>query len=237
MPELIVALDHPDAPSAVALLDQLPDRCAVKVGSVMMTRAGLGFVRSLVANGHTVFLDLKWHDIPNTVKGAVEAAADLGVEMATVHALGGPAMIEAAVQAAAGRLRIVAVTVLTSHDPAGLGAVLGREVATVEAEVARLAAMAVGAGADGVVCSGQEIGAVRGAVGAGRIVVPGIRRSGEAVGDQARAFPPEAAVAAGATHLVVGRPIIASHDPAGAYADLLAAMNGEARSGKREAEG
>jgi orotidine-5'-phosphate decarboxylase len=226
MPELIVALDHADAPSAVALLDQLPDRCAVKVGSIMMTRAGLGFVRSLVANGHTVFLDLKWHDIPNTVKGAVEAAADLGVEMVTVHALGGGRMIEAAVEAAAGRLKVVAVTVLTSHDAAGLAAMLGREVAGVADEVTRLAGTAMGSGADGVVCSAAEIGAVKGVVGNGRIVVPGIRRSGEAVGDQARAFPPEAAVAAGATHLVVGRPIIASHDPAAAYAELVAAMNG-----------
>lgn len=224
MAELIVALDHDSAPSAVALLDTLPDRCAVKVGSVMMTRAGLGFVRSVVANGHPVFLDLKWHDIPNTVRLAVSAAVDLGVEMVTVHALGGEAMIAAAVEAAGGKVAVVAVTVLTSHDPAGFGAVIGREIGGVEPEVARLAAMAMKAGAAGVVCSPAEIATVRSAVGSGRVVVPGIRRSGEDAGDQARVAGPEAAVAAGATHLVVGRPITSDADPRAAYEGYRMAM-------------
>ena len=225
MADLIVALDHPDAPSAVALLDQLPDRCAVKVGSVMMTRAGLGFVRSLVANGHPVFLDLKWHDIPNTVAGAVAAAVDLGVDMVTVHAMGGAAMIESAARAADGRVKIVAVTVLTSHDSTSLGAVVGRDITgSVTDDVLRLAGLAMGAGADGVVCSAAEIEAVRPAVGGGRIVVPGIRRPGDVSGDQARAFPPDVAVGAGATHLVVGRPIIEANEPAAAYAEFRAAM-------------
>jgi len=149
--ELIVALDLPDAPSAVALLDQLPEGCPVKVGSVLMTRAGSGFVRGLIEAGHPVFLDLKWHDIPNTVRGAVEAAAELGVEMATVHALGGEAMIRAAVEAAAGRLAIVAVTVLTSHDAAGFAATTGRGTVDLGAEVPRLATMAMAAGAAGIV--------------------------------------------------------------------------------------
>ena len=160
MAELFVALDLPDAPSAVALLDLLPDRCPVKVGSVLMTRAGSGFVRSLVANGHPVFLDLKWHDIPNTVRGAVEAAVDLGAAMVTVHALGGPTMIEAAVKAAAGRLTVVAVTVLTCHDAAGYAALTGRPAVSLGDEVARLARMAVAAGAGGVVCSAEELGVV-----------------------------------------------------------------------------
>lgn len=217
MAELYVALDLPDAPSAVALLDLLPDRCPVKVGSVLMTRAGSGFVRSLVANGHPVFLDLKWHDIPNTVLGAVVAAADLGVGMVTVHALGGPAMIEAAVRAAAGRLTVVAVTVLTSHDAAGYAALSGRPAVLLPDEVARLARMAVAAGAGGVVCSVEELAAVVPIIGGGRVVVPGIRRSGDAVGDQSRVATPEAALAAGATDLVVGRPITGAEDPAAAY--------------------
>jgi len=226
MAELILALDLPDAPSAVALLDQLPEGCPVKVGSVLMTRAGSGFVRSLVANGHPVFLDLKWHDIPNTVRGAVEAAADLGVEMATVHALGGAAMIEAAVEASAGRVKLVAVTVLTSHDPAGFAAATGHAAVDLGEAVARLARLAVSAGADGVVCSAAEIEIVRPLVGTGRIVVPGIRRAGDALGDQTRVATPESAVAAGATHLVVGRPILEAGNPG----EVWAAMAEVARS-------
>jgi orotidine-5'-phosphate decarboxylase len=217
MAELIVALDLPDAPSAVALLDLLPEGCPVKIGSVLMTQAGSGFVRTLVAHGHPVFLDLKWHDIPNTVRGAVAAAADLGVEMATVHALGGSAMIEAAVEAAAGRVKLVAVTVLTSHNPTGFAAVTGRPVADLGEEVARLARLAMTAGADGVVCSAAELEIVQPIVGGGRIVVPGIRRAGDALGDQTRVATPESAVAAGATHLVVGRPILEAPDPREAW--------------------
>jgi len=217
MAELIVALDHADAPSAVELIDLLPDHAAVKVGSVLATAAGVGFVRGLVDGGHPVFLDLKWHDIPNTVRGAVTAARSLGVEMVTVHALGGRSMIEAAVEAAGDAIRVVAVTVLTSHDAAGFGRVIGRPVGDLGGEVARLAEEAVAAGAAGVVCSPHEVALVKPVVGGRRIVVPGIRRAGEAVGDQARVATPQAAVAAGATHLVVGRPITASADPAAAY--------------------
>lgn len=217
MAELFVALDLPDAPSAVALLDLLPDRAPVKVGSVLMTRAGSGFIRSLVANGHPVFLDLKWHDIPNTVRGAVEAALDLGVSMVTVHALGGPAMIEAAAKAAGDRIAVVAVTVLTSHDAEAFGAVVGRETSDLSREVARLTRLAMGAGAAGVVCSAEELAAVVPVVGQGRVVVPGIRRAEDALGDQARVATPEAALAAGATDLVVGRPIVLADDPAASY--------------------
>lgn len=227
MAELIVALDLPDAPSAVALLDQLPEGCPVKVGSVLMTQAGSGFVRTLVTHGHPVFLDLKWHDIPNTVRGAVAAAAELGVEMATVHALGGSAMIEAAVEAAAGRVKLVAVTVLTSHSPDSFAAVTGQPVADLEEEVARLAGLAMAAGADGVVCSAAELDIVRPIVGAGRIVVPGIRRAGDALGDQTRVATPESAVAAGATHLVVGRPILSATDPREAWEAMSRGVRGE----------
>jgi len=226
MAELIVALDFPDPPSAVALLDQLPDGCAVKVGSVMLARAGAGFVRGLVATGHPVFLDAKWHDIPNTVAGAVNGAVELGVEMATVHAAGGEAMLRAAVEAAAGRIKIVAVTVLTSHDAASYSAVTGREQVDIPREVARLATIAMQAGVSGIVCSPEEIGVVRPIVGTGRIVVPGIRRANDAADDQSRIATPEAAVAAGATHLVVGRPITGAADPAAAYAEFATAVNG-----------
>jgi orotidine-5'-phosphate decarboxylase len=223
MAELIIALDFPDSPSAVALLDQLPDHCAVKVGSVMLARAGAGFVRGLVTGGHPVFLDPKWHDIPNTVAGACNAAAELGVEMVTVHASGGDAMMRAAVEAAAGRIKIVAVTVLTSHDAASYAAVTGRDGVNVGDEVVRLTELAMRAGVDGVVCSPEEIARVRSVVGSGRIVVPGIRRSGDAHGDQVRVATPEEAVAAGATHLVVGRPITGSGSPASVYAEMQSA--------------
>ena len=225
MAELIVALDSPDAPSAIALLDQLPDACAVKVGSVLLTRAGAGFVRGLTAGGHPVFLDPKWHDIPNTVAGAVNAAAELGVEMVTVHAAGGDAMLRAAVAAAAKRIKIVAVTVLTSHEAGSYAAVTGRERIDLGEEVMRLAELALGAGVDGIVCSADEVARVRPLVGDRRIVVPGIRRAADLLGDQRRVATPEAAVAAGATHLVVGRPITEAADPAAAYAEFIAAVH------------
>lgn len=221
MADLIVALDLPDAPAAVELLDTLPDGCAVKIGSVLFTASGASFVRNLVQAGHPVFLDLKWHDIPNTVAGAVRAAADLGVEMATVHAAGGTAMLEAAV-AAAGSMKLVAVTILTSHDASSLALVVGRDVVDTQTEVVRLAQLATAAGVHGVVCSPAEVTAVRPVVGGGRIVVPGIRRAGDAANDQARTASPRAAIAAGATHLVVGRPILAASDPAAAYAAFQA---------------
>jgi len=222
MTEVIVALDLPDAPSAVALLDRLPEGVPVKIGSVLATAAGSGFIRAVVDGGHPVFLDLKWHDIPNTVAGAVRAAKELGVEMVTVHALGGKAMLHAAAEAAGGAMRVVAVTVLTSHDGNTLADVLGRDTADPATEVRRLAALAMSAGVDGVVCSALEIPVVREVVGQGRIVVPGIRRAADAVGDQARVGTPAAATAAGATHVVVGRPILEAEEPALAYQSFQA---------------
>ncbi|MEO5800321.1 MAG: orotidine-5'-phosphate decarboxylase [Gemmatimonadales bacterium] len=220
MAELYVALDHPDAPSAVDLLDLLPTGAPVKVGSVLMTRAGHGFVRSVLDAGHPVFLDLKWHDIPNTVHGAVTAAAELGVRMVTVHALGGTEMMQAAVEAAAGRLHVVAVTVLTSHDAAGFAHLTGRPMVDVGSEAARLAGIAMAAGVAGVVCSAHELEQVRPMVGSGRLVVPGIRRAGEDEGDQRRVATPEVALAGGATDLVVGRPITGAEKPGEAWAEF-----------------
>lgn len=226
MAELITALDHPDAPAAVACLDLLPDGAAVKVGSVLMTAAGPGFVRGLVEAGHPVFLDLKWHDIPSTVAGAIRSALALGVDMVTVHALGGRQMLEAAVEAAQGELRVIAVTVLTSHDLASFQAVLGQPVTDLRLEVSRLAGMAIGAGVDGIVCSPEELPVVAPIASGRRVVVPGIRRVGDKVGDQVRVATPEAAVAGGATHLVVGRPITAAPDPAVAWQAFQASLNG-----------
>jgi len=221
MAEVILALDVPSADAGRRLLDRLPRLRWVKVGSVLMTREGAPFVSELRERGLQVFLDLKWHDIPNTVAGAVEAAASLGVAMATVHTLGGEAMLRAA-QAKAGAVGLVGVTVLTSHDAAGYAAATGRGGVVLEAEAARLAGVAAQAGLRGVVCSPQEIGVVRPVLPAGAwIVVPGVRRTSDAVGDQSRVSTPAEAAGRGATHLVVGRPIVQAADPAAVLDELL----------------
>jgi orotidine-5'-phosphate decarboxylase len=221
MAEIVVALDLPGGTEALRLLDRLPDARWVKVGPILMTREGSALLRTLVDGGFQVFLDLKWHDIPNTVAGAVTAARDLGVSMATIHTLGGPVMMEAAARAAGDGLAIVGVTVLTSHDAGSYGQAVGREKVDLTREVERHARAAVAAGLAGIVCSPQEIARVRPIVGGGRIVVPGIRSRGEAAGDQVRVATAAEAAAAGATHLVVGRPIIHAADPAAAFRGLV----------------
>jgi orotidine-5'-phosphate decarboxylase len=223
MAEVVLALDLPTAAEAMRLLERIPARPWVKVGSILMTREGAPMVRALVARGHRVFLDLKWHDIPNTVAGAVRAARELGVTLATVHTLGGRTMMEAATEAAGGVLELVGVTVLTSHDEVSYARAVGRDDVVVGDEVARLADEAVAAGLAGVVCSPAEVEAVRRILSDGaRIVVPGIRAESDAVGDQVRIATAGAAAAAGATHLVVGRPILQAADPATALARLAA---------------
>ena len=223
MAEVVLALDLPTAAEAMRLLERIPMTPWVKVGSILMTREGAPLVRALVARGHRVFLDLKWHDIPNTVAGAVRAARELGVTMATVHTLGGRTMMEAATEAAGGVLELVGVTVLTSHDEVSYARAVGRDDVPVGDEVARLADEAVAAGLAGVVCSPAEIEAVRRILPDGaRIVVPGIRAESDAAGDQVRIATAGAAAAAGATHLVVGRPILQAADPAAALARLAA---------------
>ncbi|MEP6591077.1 MAG: orotidine-5'-phosphate decarboxylase [Gemmatimonadota bacterium] len=226
MAELYVALDHAEAPAAVELLDLLPAGAPVKIGSVLMTRAGHGFVRSVLDAGHPVFLDLKWHDIPNTVERAVLAAVDLGVRMVTVHAVGGDAMLRAAVAAAAGRLDVVAVTVLTSFDAAGYAAATGRSAVELQDEAVRLAELAMAAGVAGVVCSPHELERVKAVVGGGRLVVPGIRRAGEAAADQQRTATPERALELGATDLVVGRPITEAEHPGEAWGEFRRLLGG-----------
>jgi orotidine-5'-phosphate decarboxylase len=222
MAELIVALDVPHAGAALSLLDRLPDVRWVKVGSVLMTREGPELVRELVNRSIQVFLDLKWHDIPNTVAEAAAGARELGVAMATVHAAGGITMMTAAAEAAGPELAIVGVTVLTSHDAATYARAVGRDRVDLDDEVARLTGEAKAAGLSGVVCSPREISLVRARLQPGaRIVVPGIRRRADARGDQVRVATAADAAASGATHLVVGRPILQAADPAAAFTELL----------------
>lgn len=221
MSEVILALDVPSGEDALGLVDSIPEVRWVKVGPLLLTSTGMGLVRELVDRDLRVFLDFKWHDIPNTVAGAVSAAADLGVRMATVHTLGGPEMMAAAAHAA-GPVALVGVTVLTSHTPEEWALTLGRDDGPLTGEVIRLAALSREAGLDGVVCSPREVESVRAVLGEGALIVtPGIRREGDAAGDQARVATPAAAVAAGASHLVVGRPVFLAPEPRAAFLTVL----------------
>lgn len=222
MAELILALDTPRASDALRLLDKLPALLWVKVGPILMTREGPDFVRQLTGRGLKVFLDLKWHDIPNTVAGAVTAARELGVSMATVHTLGGRAMLEAAAVASGGELALTGVTVLTSHDPVEYARALGRREVDIPDEVQRQALVAAEAGLPGIVCSPREVSLLRRRLGPEfLIVVPGIRRRTDPSGDQSRVATARDAVASGATHLVVGRPVLGAADPAAAFEEFL----------------
>ena len=222
MAEVIVALDLPTGSDALRLLDRLPEVRWVKVGSILMTREGPDLVRVLIERGLRVFLDLKWHDIPNTVAEAVTSARALGVGMATVHTLGGSAMMEAAAAAAGGKPGLVGVTVLTSHDPAGYARAVGRSRVDLAAEVERQSGEAVRAGLQGVVCSPHEVARVRAQIGPEAwIVVPGIRGRADDRADQVRIATAAEAVTAGATHLVVGRPILQAADPSATFRGLL----------------
>ena len=227
-PRVIVALDFSHPARALALMDRLdPGECALKVGKEMFVVAGPEPVRWMVERGFRVFLDLKFHDIPNTAAQACAAATRLGVWMLNVHAAGGAAMLEAAREAVArtaaelGRPRplLIAVTVLTSLADADLEAI-GMAGPTAAA-AQRLALLAQRAGLDGVVCSAREARELRQACGADfRLVTPGIRPAGSARDDQARIITPEAAIAAGADYLVIGRPITQADDPLAALAAI-----------------
>jgi orotidine-5'-phosphate decarboxylase len=217
MAEVILALDLPSGSEAMRLLDRLPEVRWVKVGSILMTREGAPLVRALIARGHRVFLDLKWHDIPNTVAGAVMAARELGVSMATVHALGGRTMMEAAAVAAGKDMALVGVTVLTSQDAASYGRATGRTEVNLVDEAVRQAEEAASAGLAGVVCSSAEVASVRRVLTErALVVVPGIRREADITGDQIRIATAREAAHAGATHLVVGRPVLQAAHPADA---------------------
>lgn len=221
---VIIALDYPDAASARALVRRLsPEACRLKVGKELFVAAGPAFVEELVAQGHAVFLDLKFHDIPNTVAQACKAAARLGVWMLNVHASGGSAMLAAAreaLEAGPGpRPLLIGVTVLTSMGAETLQAI--GVAATPEEQVLRLARLAAQAGLDGVVCSAREATLLRRSEGSEFVLVtPGIRPLGSAAGDQTRILTPAQALAAGADYLVIGRPITQAPDPLAALADI-----------------
>lgn len=222
MADVIVAFDVKAGRDALAIASRLKGLAWAKIGPTLFVREGPALVREFAQRGVRVFLDLKWHDIPHQVSGAVSAARELGVAMATVHCLGGREMLAAAAHAAGADLGLVGVTVLTSHDAGSLEGVLGRGVPDVGFEAERLARTAMAAGLRGVVASGQELTLLREVLGREPwIVVPGIRMPGDAAGDQRRMTEPKDAVRRGATHLVVGRPITEAKDPADAYRRLV----------------
>jgi orotidine-5'-phosphate decarboxylase len=241
--KLIVALDLPNADAAARMAERLRGRVGMfKVGSELFTAEGPALVRRLAASGARVFLDLKYHDIPNTVRAAVREAARLGISMLDVHASGGSKMMEAALEGAreaivgrqpgASRPLVLAVTVLTSlagEDLEELG-IAGRP----EDVVVRMAQLAQRAGTDGGVASAREIAALRRACGPRFLIVtPGIRPAAAAANDQARVSTPEAAIKEGADFLVVGRPITAAADPVAAAEAIVAEMQAACLAGGR----
>jgi orotidine-5'-phosphate decarboxylase len=221
---LIVPLDVPTAREALTLVERLGPRADFyKVGLELYTRSGTDVVRALTDRGKRVFLDLKLHDIPNTVGRAVAVASGLGVDLLTVHASGGPSMLEAAAAGRSGGLRLLAVTVLTSLSPDEMGTVWGRDIGSVREEVGRLATLAEHAGVDGVVASALEASWLRNRVAPDFLVVtPGIRPTGASRDDQSRVATPAEAVRAGADYLVIGRPITRAPDPRAALHAVLA---------------
>jgi len=220
---VFVAIDTPDLSRAQRLAAAVrPHTGGIKLGLEFFAANGPGGVRGLAAEGAPVFLDLKLHDIPNTVAKAVEALAPLRPAVLTVHAAGGHAMLAAAKAAAPEGTRVVAVTVLTSLDGADLAdiGITGEP----QDQVRRLAELSRRAGCDGIVCSGTEVAAARGAWPDGYFVVPGVRPAGSEAGDQKRIMTPAEALTAGASMLVIGRPITAAADPAGAARAIAASL-------------
>ncbi|HSQ08982.1 MAG TPA: orotidine-5'-phosphate decarboxylase [Chromatiaceae bacterium] len=228
-PRIIVALDFPNQAQALGLVDRLdPGRCALKVGKEVFTGAGPALVAALVRRGYRVFLDLKFHDIPNTVAAACDAAADLGVWMVNLHASGGRRMMEAARERLAARTEpplLIAVTVLTSMDATDL-AEIGCPDEPLE-RVLRLARLTQAAGLSGIVCSPLEAARVRADLGTGFILVtPGVRPASASAGDQKRVMTPRDALVAGSDYLVIGRPITAAVDPLAALVAIEAEIVG-----------
>jgi orotidine-5'-phosphate decarboxylase len=230
----IVALDVPTADAALTLARSLGESCRFyKVGSELFTAAGPSIVHALRDElGADVFLDLKLHDIPNTVAGAVRSAAGLGVRLLTVHASGGLEMLRAAQEAAQGAAargnacELLGVTVLTSLDAATLGAAWGRREVDVEREVFRLAADVEAAGLHGIVCSGAEAAAVRAVYGDRlALLIPGIRLAGGSAHDQRRVMTPSAAQSAGGRYLILGRAVTAAADPRRAMQAVLTELS------------
>ncbi|TKB03645.1 orotidine-5'-phosphate decarboxylase [Alteromonas portus] len=229
-PRVIVALDYDNKDTALAFVDKLDSSlCKLKVGKEMFTLFGPEFVKALIAKGFDVFLDLKFHDIPNTVAKACKAAAELGVWMVNVHASGGLPMMQAAKEAIAAstnpQTKLIAVTVLTSMDEAQLADVVSG--VTPEQQVLRLAALTEKAGLDGIVCSAQEASALRERHNDEFLLVtPGIRPVGADAGDQKRVMTPPDAMKAGVSYLVMGRPITKADDPIAVLKAVNASING-----------
>jgi orotidine-5'-phosphate decarboxylase len=227
-PVPIVALDVPGAEAAMALVRRLGESCSFyKVGSELFTVAGPAVVESLTSLGKRVFLDLKFHDIPNTVRSASRSAASCGATLITVHGIGGAAMVAAAVEGAGVQCGVLAVTVLTSLDVDQLSMAMGYPVATVADEVSRIAHQAREGGAHGVVCSGHEAARIFAEHG-GRLatLVPGVRLPGDAANDQSRVITPRAAALAGSTYVVLGRTVTAAADPVLAMRKVIEDLSG-----------
>lgn len=230
MAELIVALDVSSTREVEEIVDRLGDAVSFyKIGLELFSAEGPDVVKAVTCRGKKVFLDLKLHDIPRTVERAVKSGAALGVDLMTIHAAGGKAMIRAAKEAAlscgAGAPKILAVTVLTSLDQSDLDDLgVSREM---KAQVEALGRLACENGADGIVCSPKEVANMRAALGPQALLVtPGVRPAGAAVGDQKRVATPGQAVRDGSTHLVVGRPILEAADPCAAARAIAAEMAG-----------
>ncbi|MFT7288628.1 MAG: orotidine-5'-phosphate decarboxylase [Halieaceae bacterium] len=227
-PAVIVALDYAEEAPALALAQAIdPDSCRLKVGKELFTACGPALLDKLHTLGFDVFLDLKFHDIPNTVASALRAVAAQGVWMVNVHASGGRRMLEASVDALAGLPkgpRLIAVTVLTSMDQADFAELGYAE--SVEARVQRLALLTRDCGLDGVVCSAREASLLRRSCGPEfTLVTPGIRPAGSATDDQRRVLTPEQAIADGASYLVIGRPVTRAQDPAAALTAINASLS------------
>jgi orotidine-5'-phosphate decarboxylase len=221
---IFVAIDTPELTRALEIAEAVRDHAGgVKVGLEFFSAHGPEGVRRISALGLPVFLDLKLHDIPNTVGKAVEALAPLQPAILTVHAAGGRAMLAAAKAAAPAQTKVVAVTVLTSLDESDLAAA-GVSGSPAD-QVARLAALARDSGVDGIVCSGAEVATARAAWPEGFFVVPGIRPAGADVGDQKRVMTPAQALADGASVLVIGRPVTGAADPAKAIMDIASSLS------------
>ncbi|MBD3652419.1 orotidine-5'-phosphate decarboxylase [Kangiella sp.] len=222
-PKILVALDYDNQQEALELVDKLkPELCGLKVGKEMFTLFGPEFVKQLVGKGFKVFLDLKFHDIPNTVAKACKAAAELGVWMVNVHASGGSKMMHAACQAIEecdNRPLLIAVTLLTSMDEVAYSEIGFKR--DLPEQVEHLASISKSAGLDGVVCSAWEAKRLKEQLGQEfKLVTPGIRPPGSEIGDQSRIMTPEQAVAAGSDYLVIGRPITKASDPLKALYDI-----------------
>ncbi len=226
--KVIVALDYANQADALAFVDKIdPNSCRLKVGKEMFTLFGPDFVKQLHQRGFSVFLDLKFHDIPNTCSKAVRAAAELGVWMVNVHASGGERMMQASREIlepyGAQRPLLIGVTVLTSMEQSDLNGI-GIEV-TPQQQVQRLATLTKNSGLDGVVCSAQEASMLKAELGADfKLVTPGIRPAGSEVGDQRRIMTPVEAMSAGSDYLVIGRPITQAQDPQGVLQQINASL-------------